>query len=461
MKEGAMSGGQTSSALTSSALNRQVLRLSALLQLEKRARKAGRAELAFVMVNETASILPYQQAALWQGQRRGRVVALSGVSVPDGTSLYARWLAAVMAVIAGGPKARQIHPIMDDELPPHLAEEWQRHIPAHACWGPLEAPDGRLLGGLLFARTEPWGEADCRLLDHVCDSYAHAWLLTQVRHIHAPNEREGRGRWIMAVIMALVLAGGAMPVRQSVLAPAEVVPKSPELVRAPFDGVVDTLAVDPNIPVKAGQRLLSLDTAQLQARHKVAQKAQDVLMTEYQQAAQLGMTDPRAKARLPVLQGKLEQQQAEVSYLATLLDRATLTAPVDGIVIFDDRTEWVGRPVTQGERIVTVANPSDIELAIQLPVGDAVPLELGAEIAFFLNVAPDAPAEARLTDASYRSYITPGGIMAYRLKAAFADRAKPFRIGLKGTAKIYGGTTPLAMLILRRPIASARQWLTF
>ena len=32
------------------------------------------------------------------------------------------------------------------------------------------------------------------------------------------------------------------------------------------------------------------------------------------------------------------------------------------------------------------------------------------------------------------------------------------RIGLKGTAKLYGERAPLGYLLLRRPIASVREW---
>lgn len=445
----------------STQLNRQLLRLSSLLQIEKRARHAGRAELGFIMVNETAGVLPYQQAALWQGGRRGRVVALSGVSIPDAASAYARWLAAVMGHIAAGPRGRQIHPVAPEELPAALAAEWGGHLAAYACWAPLEAPDGRLLGGLLLARAEPWGEADGHLLDYIADAYGHAWLVAHARRLPVPGQKGRYRTWLAAAVLALLVAAGALPVRQSVLAPAEVVPRAPELVRAPFDGVVDTVTVEPNQIVTAGQPLLRLDTAQLRTRQAVALKARDVALAEYQQAAQLGVTDPRAKARLPVLQSKLEQQQAEIAYIATLLERATLTAPHDGVAVFDDRNDWVGRPVTQGERIMTVADPSDVELEIQLPVGDALPLQPGAEVAFFLNVAPESPAAARLTELGYRSHVLPDGVVAYRLKATFTDDPERLRIGLKGTAKVYGDTAPLVMLILRRPMAAVRQWLAF
>ncbi len=437
-------------------LNRQLLRLSTLLQLERRARHAGKGELPFVMVNETAGALPYQQAALWEGGSGGRIAALSGVSSPDPAGAYAAWLTRLLATLAGSVEPRLVDPAA---LPSDLAAGWTEHLPPHAVWLPLTAPDGRALGGLLFARTEPWGEADRHLLDYVGDAYAHAWLLAHARRVRLPGAGTGRRRWALAAAVLLLLGGAAMPVRQSALAPAEVIPRAPTLVRAPFEGVIDTVAVAPNQTVGAGQTLLTLDTAQLRAKHKVALKARDVTQAEYQQAAQQAVFDARAKGRLTVLQGKLEQEMAEAAYLQTLLDRATVAAPMAGVAVFENANDWIGKPVAQGERVMMLADPAEVELEIRLAVGDALPFAPDAEVAFFLNVAPDAPMRGRVTSTSYRAQAAPDGVVAYRIKAAFADGTAPPRIGLKGTAKIYGETAPLALWVLRRPIATARQWL--
>lgn len=448
---------QTSTGQTGTGqLNRQLLRLSMLLQLERRARHAGRGELPFVMVNETAGVVPYQQAALWEGGSGGRIAALSGVSSPDPAGAYAVWLRRLIATLSGSPEPRAVNPAA---LPPQVAADWAEHLPPHVVWLPLTAPDGRALGGLLLARTDPWGEPDRHLLDYIGDAYAHAWLLAHARRVKLPGAATGRRRWALAAAMLLLLGGAAMPVRQSALAPAEVIPRAPTLVRAPFEGVIDTVAVTPNQTVGAGQPLLTLDTAQLRAKHKVALKARDVTQAEYQQAAQQAVFDARAKSRLTVLQGKLEQEMAEAAYLQTLLTRATVAAPMAGVAVFENANDWIGKPVSQGERIMMLADPAEVELEVRLAVGDALPFAADAEVAFFLNVAPDEPLRARVTSTSYRAQAAPDGVVAYRVKAAFADGTVAPRIGLKGTAKIYGETAPLALWVLRRPIAAARQWL--
>jgi hypothetical protein len=49
--------------------------------------------------------------------------------------------------------------------------------------------------------------------------------------------------------------------------------------------------------------------------------------------------------------------------------------------------------------------------------------------------------------------------LGYRLKATLDDPAHMPRIGLRGTAKIYGEKVTLFYYLARRPLAAARQFL--
>ena len=182
---------------------------------------------------------------------------------------------------------------------------------------------------------------------------------------------------------------------------------------------------------------------------------------ELRQAQELAVFDDKGKANLAVLQGRREGQAAEVAYLQGVLARLRLTAPRPGVAIFDDASELVGKPVTLGERIMMVADPSDAELEVQLPVGNAVSLPPNAEVEFYLNVDAGSPLRARLEQLGYRAGLMPDGIMAYRLKAGFVGTDRRVRVGLKGTAKIYGHHVPLILYLLRRPIAALRMTLGF
>ena len=56
---------------------------------------------------------------------------------------------------------------------------------------------------------------------------------------------------------------------------------------------------------------------------------------------------------------------------------------------------------------------------------------------------------------------TAEGVLAYRFRARLEADEPTLRLGLKGTAKIYGPPRLLALWLFRRPIAMVRQWLAF
>jgi len=114
---------------------------------------------------------------------------------------------------------------------------------------------------------------------------------------------------------------------------------------------------------------------------------------------------------------------------------------------------------SRGEKVLTLANPDDAEVQIQLPVDDAINLEPGARVRMFLNIDPTRPLDAQLRQTSYEAEVTPEDILAFRLKASFDEGTPLPRIGLKGTAKIYGDKVPLFYYLMRRPISALRQTL--
>jgi len=180
---------------------------------------------------------------------------------------------------------------------------------------------------------------------------------------------------------------------------------------------------------------------------------------EYSDTSQQAMSDDKAKARLAMLSSKVDQEQAELAYDRDMLDRAEITAPSDGIAVFDDSSEWIGKPVALGERIMMVASPTHTQLQIEVPEASVVSFEPGSEVVFFSNLSPDQPLYGRLVFASYASTATADGVMSYAFRAALDPGVTP-RLGLKGTAKIYGPRKALVLWLLRRPIAVVREWLS-
>jgi hypothetical protein len=132
------------------------------------------------------------------------------------------------------------------------------------------------------------------------------------------------------------------------------------------------------------------------------------------------------------------------------------------VALVDAPEEWAGRPVGLGQRVMTVAAPSLVRLEIFLPMNDFAPQKNGDPVLFFPNISPGKPFKAAVIQAGYQAEESHQAGMAFRLRADFGpDIKNPPRLGLRGTAKLYGPRAPLVYHMLRRPIMKARQWLGF
>ena len=446
-----------------SAPDPQLLGLSTLLQLEREARHAhSEQRLQFLLVNDPHRLIRYHQAILWRQAPDGaiQIAAISGLASFEEDAPFVQWLGRLLRTqardTAASPRA-----LAETDLPENLREGWRQYSPGHALLAPLLAPDGRHLGGLWLTRETPFQEAEIGLLGLLLDAYAHAWAALLPRALPWHRRLAGllhrRGAQLGALL--LLLLAGLLPVRQSVLAPAVVAPLEPLVVAAPYDGVISHFHVQPDRPVERGQLLFSLDDTVLRNRLEIARQELNVAEAEYLKAARKAFQDSDTKGEIALLKARQEQKAAEVEYVAQLLERIRVRAERAGIAIFGDPNDWLGKPVVVGEKVLQLADPQQVSLEIRLPVADAINLSPGAEVRLFLNVDPTHPRTLALHRAAYEAEVTPEGILAFRLDARFDDGEPPPRIGLKGTAKLYGEEVRLFYYLLRRPIAAARQWL--
>jgi multidrug efflux pump subunit AcrA (membrane-fusion protein) len=440
-----------------------------LLQLSRRARAAASAdELAFLAVNDSHALQPYRQGALWL--RDGGVRALSGVIEPEANAPYALWLNRVCGALhAGFPQAQVVTAA---DLPEADAQEWAEWLPEFGLWLPLAAqPDQNddAGGGLLLAAEQPWSEDAVALMQEWMLVWRHAWLakggtppwsparlLRRLLGALAPAPRQAWWRQRRLRLGAAALAVLLCPVRLSVLAPGELVPSSPAVIRAPLDGVVGQFLIRPNDMVKAGQPLFGFDEAPIAARLDVASQTLSTAEAEYRQFAQQAVSDVKSKAQLSNLLGRIEEKRVEAAFLQGQLERSRVLAPQDGVALFDDPSEWIGKPVQTGERIMRIAAPGDIEVEAWLPLADAIDLPEGAPVSLYLAASPLSALSARVRYLAHDASARPDGGYAYRLRATLDGRSAQ-RVGLKGTAKISGEWVPLLYWIVRRPLGVLRQ----
>jgi multidrug resistance efflux pump len=246
-----------------------------------------------------------------------------------------------------------------------------------------------------------------------------------------------------------------------VLAQAEIVPRNPLIVRSPMDGIIESIAVKPNALVENGDILLRLDDTELQTQLAVTQQTLAISRAQYQQASQSAPGNRDAKASLRVLALEIQKRESEVAYVRSLLERSDIESESAGLVIMPSPDDMIGKPVVTGERLLTIADPNESQLEVWLTVGDDIHLPKGSHIEFFPNVAPDKKFRARLETMDYRASQTETSDLAYRIRAEFEEGEQPPRIGMRGTAKLYGEKVSLGYYLFRRPLATARRWIGY
>lgn len=433
---------------------------SALLHLARRARTAETtAVLGFVIVNESLQLLPYRQSALWL--RDGGVLAVSGLPETDKDAPYVQWLNALCAGFSDSSAPLVIDATTNSAgIAEELLADWDDWFPPHVLALPLNQSDGKNLGYWLVADEQPWPEQDVALAMELADVYAHAWRVFNRPPAWHKRVRDwlnvGKRRRNALIALVVVLL---FPVRLTVMVPAEVTPKDAIAIRSPIEGAIDTFHVRPNQQVAANQPLFDLDTTGLRTKLSVARKSFEAAAEEYRQAAQLAVSnDEKGRMEMSQRKGRMEEKAAELSYSQEMLDRVQVKAPLAGVAVFSDTADWIGKAVTVGERVMQIADPKRVEITMRLPTTAAIPYDADAAVTLYLSNASQFSYDAKLFYSSYRSEPGLDSVVSYKLKAAFVEGEALPRLGLTGTARIYGGWVPFVYYLLRRPIGAARQW---
>lgn len=442
--------------------------IAALLGLEQQLRKASDlVQLSYTLVNQTHNCVPYIQAVLLVGERlqRPQVVAVSDLPTVDYTSPYVAWVEQLCRMLIRQGVAEKQTLLRPSELGSDLAKEWRElELPYFMLWQPLrvEARNDEIAGVLLLLRDSDWSEAEQNVVRHLAGSAGHALFALRRGQQFSRLRSTLRHRRVWLVSMLVLLLVMSLPVRLSTLAPVEVVPKSPHVVAAPLDGVVRQVVVKPNQQVQSGDVLINLEKSELASTEAVARQALFVVEAELKTVQQGGFLDPNQKARLAELEAQVRLKQAEWQFAREQLERSVITTDRSGVAVLDNPDDWKGRPVRVGERIMQVADPTQVEFRVMLPVKDSISLIPGAEVSVFLDNDPLHAWSARLSEFGYEPKTTPDKQLAYRLIAQLSETEQenePPRIGLRGTAKVYGDKVSVFFYVFRRPITSVRQWL--
>lgn len=433
--------------------------LDVLVQIEARAMAAtDLPSLRFTIANETHALTPYRQAAVFERTfGRWSLETASGLVSVAEDSPFAVWLSAFAQRL---PDDGAFHKLDFADAGPLDKEGWEEWLPDHLLVAPVKDARNQVHALVLYAREEPWGDDDLALMSRLHFTYAHCYRgfhhsdrARISKGVKSLFSRKRKWIWLVASIAAM-----AIPVRLSVLAPAEVIALNAVAIAAPQDGVIGGFQVAPNARVKAGDLLFTLDDTVLLNKRQVAQKSLEVARADAHIAQQRAFDDVQSKAEVAVALGRVKEKEAELAAVEAEASRVEIRADRDGVVIYSDPNDWIGKPVMTGERVMQLAQPEDAGMLVWLSTSDAIRLSTQAPVRLFLHTEPLSPRAGALMESSYQVTLSPDGVASYRLRGKFQDDQALPRIGLRGTARISGEWVPLGYYLFRRPMASVREW---
>lgn len=440
----------------------QLYILTELLHLQERLRGITLEEVRFVAVNETYNIIEYETAILWEYNQntKPKITAFSGVPEVERQNIFSQFLDKLhTSILCEITEIKTFSP--NDCLDKNLQQKWDEFLATHLIAVPLQSLNSRKNALLLLAKKAPWQKNEQEILKKIAATYGHE--IDQRQKTSRIRKKIPLLRSVLLGTLGLILL---LPVRTSTLAPAEIIAVNPHLIRAGIDGIIEEIHIKPNQIVTAGELLISFDKAALVAQKEISQKTLQLAQVMLRQTEQEALSNPTIRAQLENLRAQVEKEKTNLEYYDDIVNRSIIKAPEDGTVIFEDVYDWLGRPVSTGERIMLLADENHTELEIRLAVENAIDLPDDSDILFFSNATPDKPLKARLYFHSYRASETHDGKYAYRLKASWDETNKldqnsahDKRLGTKGTAKLYGHRRPLIWQILRTPFVKLRQWI--
>jgi multidrug resistance efflux pump len=227
-------------------------------------------------------------------------------------------------------------------------------------------------------------------------------------------------------------------------------------VAAPFPGVIARIEVEPNARVVTGQPMVTFEDVKVRNEMQQALERVQVAKARIDRTTNAAFGDRDQARELATLRAEYEAARADYNYAREVMAKSQITAPVGGLAIYSDRRDWEGRAVNVGDPILQIADPRAVTYRIDLPAKEQLALEPDAPVKIWLDAQPLWALNGTVAHASYQARPTSDGTLAFAVTAT-PDGATP-RIGSRGTAKLYGDRMPFIYTVLRRPIASLRQF---
>jgi hypothetical protein len=274
----------------------------------------------------------------------------------------------------------------------------------------------------------------------------HAWYSAKdgLAYLVGPKHTIWKAVAILVLGVILYCAFGTWDYR--VTAPFTLEARVKRILPAPYEGRVIQVSAKPGDQVTKGAVLAQMDTAELQlqlleAKAKIAQASierekalGEGKISEYQQAS-----------------ATIDQIKAQVQLLEYRIDKAKITAPLDGVVIDSKWYDKEGAFAKQGEPLFEVAPVEDIRAIIKVSESDIDLFKVGPAISGTLATRALPEREFDFRGESLVPKANPAdNVNSFEFRANIQSPGIWMRPGMEGIAKVEVGTRPVWWVLTHR-----------
>lgn len=437
--------------------------LSTLLQLEHNCKKCeSLVELFYTIVNETKNLVTHDQAILLTPSLGSnfKVLAVSDMQSIDRTSSYIQDIENIAKDIGKKEESKSIFSV-------DLQTEFSNNniiIPSKIIWIPLSIKKGHIevTYVLMLLKNNMWGKEEIALIEHLASSYSYFLFAMRKEGFFVWIQKNLFNNKYTKYILVLLVVVMFIPVNITVLAPLEVRAKDPFIVTSPLNGAIDKILIESNQNIQKNTLVIKIDDLEFRNTYNISLRALEVAKAKLHTVKQKSFGDNRQKSNLARLETEVELKKSEVEFAKLQLEKTNIFSEKNGLVILNNKSEWLGKPVVIGEKIFQIANPKNVEIKIMLPVSDAIFLEKNSYTKVFFDNDPLNSWEANVSQISFKPELSTKGILSYKIIANFKNINNNDyvpSIGMRGTAKIYSKKVTLFFYLFKRPITTLRQWI--
>lgn len=213
---------------------------------------------------------------------------------------------------------------------------------------------------------------------------------------------------------------------------------------APFDGYLMDVFVEPGDHVTANETVLAvLDTAPLQLRLRKAAAEHVAYLTQADQALKDGK-----KVNEQVARAQARMIQAEVDLLEDQIRRATIIAPISGVVLTGDHRKRLDAPIKTGELLFELAPLDSLRASLWVPEERIADVKIGQTGELAAASHPDQHVRF-VVDKIHPVAQVVAGRNVFRIEVRLAESRSWMRPGMEGVAKIDAGRKKMAWIWTR------------